>query len=134
MSMHKFFFLAFCVSALVCIDVAGQNAQRDERPTLDRVAAPIVYEDLVLILASKEQVAAIIFKKEINRGVHFEYRLWDKKSKAEQKGTGVVFEKYKPTEDPKTFVDDGSQLFIKAQTLTVEWSYSMKGRGYIYYY
>lgn len=101
------------------------------------VSAPVAYEDVMLILTDRSGVAAVVFKKEIKNGVHFEYRYVSKNLKIAKRGTGLLIEKFvfKPTDDPKVkrMIDVGSQLFIKIESLSLQWSFSGKGRGWIYY-
>jgi hypothetical protein len=90
----------------------------------------------MLVLTHEKGVAAVIFTDETKDGVKYRYRYIPKDGK-EESGTGELFEKYKrrPSDKPgKTLVvDDGGQLFLKAGPSKVEWSYSGKGKGHIYY-
>ena len=101
------------------------------------ISAPVAYEDLMLVLSTKDGIAAVAFGKEVEKGVTYRYRFVPQGKEKEESGEGKVFEKYKlvPTKDPDKMevVDEGSQLFLKAGPIKVEWSYSMAGRGWIYY-
>jgi hypothetical protein len=101
------------------------------------VAAPVIYEDLMLIISGKNGVAALVFRDEITKGVNYEYRYLSNDLRTRKRGTGVLCEKFtlKATKDPKLFekIDIGSQLFIKIESISVEWSFNLKGRGWIYY-
>jgi hypothetical protein len=105
-----------------------------------KVSAPVVYEDLMLIVAAKEGVAAVVFVKDLPNGAAYRYRFLPKDGGKEQTGEGKVLEKYErvPTKGPQGrvvtgAVDKGSRLVIEAGLIKLEWSYSAKGRGWVYY-
>jgi hypothetical protein len=105
-----------------------------------KISAPVVYEDLMLIVSTSDGVAAIAFGKEIEQGVTYRYRLLLKGAEKERSGEGKVFEKYErvPTQGPHGevvagLVDRGSELFLTAGPVKLEWSYSAKRRGWVYY-
>lgn len=130
-----FFLLTLMFLNLGPSQIPDQN-KKEEVPI--RISAPIFYKDLMLILASKEGVVAIIFTKEIHHGVHYQYRFLEKASKKEIFGQGIFCEKkrFLPADKPNAFwvIDEGSQLFFKiGSSMELEWSYSMPGRGWIYY-
>src|SRR6516225_5006386 len=103
----------------------------------DRMTACIHYKELMLIVSDSKGVGAVMFTKEIKDGVEYRYRYQSKDGKIKQEGTGKVFEKFKRlprNEANKVFViNDGGQLYIEAGPLVVEWSYSSKGMGCLYY-
>jgi hypothetical protein len=118
---------------------AGGNAV-PPTATPAKVSAPVVYEDLMLVVSTKDGVAAVVFGKEIEEGVTYRYRLLLKGAETDRSGEGKVFEKYErvPAEGPQGqvvtgAVDRGSRLFITAGPVKLEWSYSRKGRGWVYY-
>jgi hypothetical protein len=109
-------------------------------PAPAKVSAPVVYQDLMLIVSTRDGVAAVAFGKEIEEGVTYRYRLLLKGAEKERSGEGKVFEKYErvPTQGPHGevvtgIVDRGSELFLTAGSVKLEWSYSAKGRGWVYY-
>lgn len=112
----------------------GQSTETTTQP--DRVSAPVVYKDLMLILSTEEGVAAIDFEEPIEQGVRYRFRYFPVGDAAETTGTGRVFEKYKrfPNEAGGIqVVDDSGQLWIEAGEIRVEWSFSGSERGWIYY-
>jgi hypothetical protein len=132
--------------ALGCLIVAVSAAASDEAPRNSgvkdvndsgRVAAPVVYKDLMLVLASDEGVAAVVFTDELKEGRAYKFRYESNDGKTKDSGDGKVFEKYKrfPGKKPKetVVVDDGGELYLKAGPIKVEWSYSDDERGWIYY-
>jgi hypothetical protein len=132
-----FFFVILCLSAFSRAD----ERPASQPPALDKIAAPVVYEELMLILSTKEGNAAIAFGKDIEEGVTYRYRFLRKGADKESTGKGKVFEKYErvPKKGPHgeimtTVIDRGSELFITAGSIKLEWSYSCKGRGWVYYY
>src|SRR5262249_47465014 len=109
-------------------------------PAPAKISAPVVYEDLMLIVSTRDGVAAFTFGKEIEEGVTYRYRLLLKGAEKERSGEGKVFEKYErvPTPGPNGMVvtglvDRGSELFLTAGPVKLEWSYSAKRRGWVYY-
>jgi hypothetical protein len=105
-----------------------------------KLSAPVVYKELVLILATKDGVAAVVFGEDIEDGVVYHYRFLPNGTEKEQTGDGKVFEKYEliPTRGPHGLlvtgaVDKGGQLLITAGPIKLEWSYAGKGRGWVYY-
>ena len=109
--------------------------------TPEKISAPVVYQNLMLILTTNDGVAAVAFGKEIDEGVTYRYRFLPKGAEKEESGEGKVFEKYRrvPTKDgPQGQVvtgleDLGSKLVLAAGPIKLEWSYSAPGRGWIYY-
>lgn len=100
------------------------------------VSAPLVYKDLMLILTSDEGVAAIVFTDRLPEGRAYRFRFESRDAKERSSGVGRVFEKYKHTRvkaSESTVVDDGGQRYLKAGPISVEWSYSSKDRGWLYY-
>jgi hypothetical protein len=109
----------------------------NEVDTNDRVSAPVVYADLMLVLASDQGVAAFVFTDKLKEGRAYKFRYESKDGKTKESGSGKVFEKYKriPPDKPNEFdvVDEGSELYLKAGPLKLEWSYSSDERGWVYY-
>jgi hypothetical protein len=106
----------------------------------EKISAPVVYEDLMLVLSTSQGVAAVAFGKEVEEGVTYRYRFLPAGTGAEETGQGKVVEKYRrvPAEAPDGrvvtgVVDEGGKLFIAAGSIRLEWSYSGKGRGWVYY-
>lgn len=136
----------FVLLMLLVFFSISTGAEEPKKPP--RVAAPIWYEDLMLILSDREGVAAIVFKNDFvsgntkspNDGAVYRFRYLRNGSKSEKKGEGMVREKYKlkPVGKPegKMFekVEDESRLFIEAGSIKIEWSHCTKGRGWIYYF
>jgi hypothetical protein len=109
--------------------------------TPEKISAPVVYKNLMLILTTNDGVAAIAFGKEIDEGVTYRYRFLPKNGEKETSGEGKVFEKYRrvptkagPHGQVVTGLEDlGSELVIAAGPVRLEWSYSAPGRGWVYY-
>ena len=114
--------------------IYGQNTETNARN--ERVAAPVVYHDLVLIVSTKAGVAAIDFDKAIENGITYRYRFCPTDTVEEQNGTGKVFEIYRRFQNmigATRLVDDGSQLWIEADEIRLEWSFGGPDRGWVYY-
>ena len=60
----------------------------------EKVAAPVVYEGLMLVVTTKDGVAALAFGKKVPRGVGFRWRYLPAGGGKERSGEGKVFEKY----------------------------------------
>jgi hypothetical protein len=106
----------------------------------EKLSAPVVYADVLLILSSEDGVAAVLFDKDLEQGVSYRYRFLPKGTDPEQTGDGKVFEKVErvPTKGPHGqvvtgVVDKGSQLFIAAGPMKLQWSFAAKGKGWVYY-
>ena len=80
------------------------------------ISAPIVYENLMLVLSNEDGAAAIAFTTEIEYGVKYRYRYLPKHGK-EETGDGEVFEKYKRDTRQRTgrasMVDEGRSSLSK---------------------
>lgn len=119
-------------------DVATQEDVRTAREDGD-IAAPIVYENLMLVLVNSKGAAAVIFtgdldvvenaREERREGVSYRYRYQSRDGKNTFEGTGVVFERR--SLGSRTY--QGGRLFIKAGPIRLGWSYGDAGRGWIYY-
>jgi hypothetical protein len=106
----------------------------------EKVSAPVVYEGLMLVVTTKDGVAAFAFGKEVPRGVGYRWRFLPAGGGKEQSGEGKVFETYSraAVAAPGGRVvqgvqDEGGQLFLTAGPIRLEWSYSAAGRGWVYY-
>ena len=102
-----------------------------------RLSAPVVYEDLLLVFASKDGVAAVVFTDKLENGIAYKFRYESRDGKTKEVGIGKLFEKYKrfPGKKADEFevVDDGGELWFKAGPFEVEWSRAAADRGWIYY-
>src|SRR5438045_3768355 len=63
-------------------------------PSLTPISAPVLYKDLMLIIATKEGIAAVVFGDEVEKGVNYRFRFLPADSDKEQAGEGKVFEKW----------------------------------------
>lgn len=119
-----------------------------ERYCMADVSAIVVYDAQMLIVTSKNGVAAIHFGQESKgidpllnngNGVQYRFRFLGKGQEKEQTGEGKVFEKYimKPTrlhgQLINLHIDQGAQLFLEAGPILLEWSAMGVGRGAVYY-
>jgi tetratricopeptide (TPR) repeat protein len=122
-------------------DLAQVSQLLTERAQSNRVAsavsAPIVYEELMLVLSNEDGAAAITFAHEIKRGVMYRYRYLTKYGK-EESGEGEVFEQHKrlsgDTLVEAQVVNDRGKLTLEAGPLHLTWSFAGAGKGYIYYH
>jgi hypothetical protein len=134
------------MAALVFMILVVGGAASGEQPrisaitdvdTADRVTAPVVYRDLMLVLASDQGVAAIVFTDKLKEGRAYKFRYESKDGKTKKTGTGKVFEKYKRVATRKWnefhVVDIGGHLYLKAGPIKLEWSYGDEERGWVYY-
>jgi hypothetical protein len=129
--------LTFVPAGLWVMMAQQPAAENQQQPGLERHSAPIVYDQLMLVVSDPRGVAAFIFSEEMDRGVRYHYRYRSRDGGKEHKGSDFVCEKYRriPTADPKRFErrDEGSRLWLKAGPLDLEWSYRMPGMGWVYY-
>jgi len=111
----------------------GRASQKEN--TLSRgkavaVAAPVVYKDLVLVLATSDGVAALTFAEEIRDltnqrfGLNYRFRYQAKGAEKVETGSGKVFE---------TGGGSNGELFISAGPIKLKWSNGGPGKGWIYY-
>jgi hypothetical protein len=119
--------LAFLVALGATCTASGQPPAPKGRAA--RIAAPVAYEDLMLVLATKDGAAAVVFgDRGDDGGVEYQFRYESADGKRKQAGKGQLFEfplekgGYKP-----------EGLYIKAGPISVEWSRGGKERGWIYY-
>jgi hypothetical protein len=133
-------YLGFALGLLFPLVGISPAREKTASALPEKLSAPVVYEDLMLILSTRDGVAAVVFVEDIVEGVAYRYRFLAKGTEKEQTGEGKVFEKYEraPTRGPHGRVvtgalDKGSQLFITAGPTKLEWSYSSKGRGWVYF-
>jgi beta-lactamase regulating signal transducer with metallopeptidase domain len=102
---------------------AGDNTGRREGD----ISAPVVYRDLMLVLANNEGAAAVVFTEPTERGIGYRFRYESRDGKKVLGGTGALTEAYKGEE----YV--GGKLFIEAGPVRVGWSYGDERQGWIYY-
>jgi hypothetical protein len=122
--------------------LAGSAAWAAPRPAPEkpgpRVAAPVVYKDLVLVVATADGVAAFAFgddiqdKAALQYGVHYRYRFRPAASGKERAGTGKVYEQWRP-DAAGGGSTDGGELSLTAGPVKVKWSLGGPGQGWIYY-
>jgi len=134
MAVVAVFLLATCgASGQVKLESAPPKGSE-----LGRVSAPLVYEKLMLVLATADGVTAIVFTDKVENGVGYKFRYESADGKKRETGTAKLFEKYKRLPGRKAgeveVVDDGGELWFKGGSYEVEWSLGPEGRGWIYYY
>lgn len=126
------------LSTAVVGGVAARAAAQGLQPPIHApIAAPVTYEDVMLVIVSKQGVAAVRFGEEIKDGVKYKFRFLPTAGK-EQQGDGAVFEKYEHVPGKEagefTVVDKGSVLEIVAGPERLIWSLGDEGKGWIYYF
>lgn len=98
------------------------------------LSAPLVYEDLMLVVTDAHGAAAVVFADEIEnerfkvKGVGYRYRYESKDGKTILSGSGEVYEKQNPDGSY-----GGGRLWLAAGPIKVGWSYGGPGKGWIYY-
>jgi hypothetical protein len=113
----------------------------------EKVAAPVAYGDVMLIVKTSEGVAAVVFTGVSSRDslvkgdestveVRYQYRFLDRKTKREALGEGRVFDKSRrlwiaPLH--AQVIDLGNDVFIRAGPIKLQWSHGNNARGWIYY-
>ena len=103
-----------------------------------RLSAPVVYKDLMLVFASGDGVAAVVFTDKLEKGVAYKFRYESKDGKNEA-GAGKLFETFgdppPPGKEPvrRPVLDGGGERWFKAGPFKVEWSRGSEGQGWIYY-
>jgi hypothetical protein len=121
-------------SAAIPLAVAGATTApvppEADQPRRD-VSAPVIYEDLMLVLVTKEGAAAVVFHDPAadGNGVSYKFRYQSADGKTHKTGSGMVVERK---------LDDGSGydetlLDIKAGPIALHWSRGNPVRGWIYY-
>jgi len=102
-----------------------------------RVTAPVVYEDLLLVLASADGVAAVVFTDKVEKGIRYRYRYESKDRRTQQTGNGLLVWRYKEVRQIKPgeflFEDAGSELWFKTGSGEVEWMWRTDESGWIHY-
>jgi hypothetical protein len=134
-----------CAFLSISSNALSVAANQNDREA-ERMSAPVVYKDLMLILSDQEGTAIVIFKDAWNKddkdsynsGVHYEFRYLAHGAKAERQGKGFVQEKcrWKPAkDDPKKriAVDVEDRRFIEAGSIQLEWSRADDHQGWVYY-
>lgn len=130
-----------CVLVLISI-VSLQNEKKS-----GPVSAPIHYQDLMLVISTKDHVLAIVFEDEIDsrsadgsvieKGVKYRSRSWSRKHTKEVCDNGILVEKikYTKTANPRKIagVDAGSERVLAIGGKSVEWGYRTRGGGWLYY-
>jgi len=91
------------------------------------ISAPVVYEDLMLVLANGDGAAAVVFTNPTERGVSYRFRYESRDGMKNTSGAGAVFE------ERENGRYAGGQLFIKAGPFRLGWSDGGAARGWIYY-
>ena len=76
-------------------DLPPQKAGHQKAEPGDRVSAPVVYEGLMLVIASDQGVAAVVFTDKLPDGRAYKFRYESNDGKTKEAGKGKVFEKYK---------------------------------------
>ncbi len=130
-----------CEGMLLPAFTTPGTLEGDEEP----VVAPVVYEDLMLILSGREGVAAIVFfnafdnsaDEKVDAGVHYKYKFLQAGKEKVLEGEGRLFEKYKvkKVEGSKKaeIVEKSAQVKLSAGPLEVRWFHAEKGKGWISY-
>jgi hypothetical protein len=95
------------------------------------LSAPIAYEDLMLVLVSKEGAAAVIFDEVNNDGnaIQYNFRYESADGKKKLSGTGKLFERR--LDDDRGYDPEG--LSITSGPVSIKWSRGSRYRGWIYY-
>lgn len=92
----------------------------------ERISAPLVYKDLMLIVSGSQGIAAIVFPKSIESGVEYRFRYESNDGKEHRTGNGKVFEL-------RENGAIGGELTINAGPIQLEWSLGDENKGWIYY-
>src|SRR5262245_17288526 len=95
------------------------------------VAAPVLYQDLMLVLVTKDGAAAVIFDGANERGdqVGYSFRYESADGKKKLSGTGKLFERQ---QGPGVSFDPEG-LYVVAGPVKIKWSLCGRDRGWIYY-
>jgi hypothetical protein len=137
-------------TVLACLIIAVAKTATGQPPpitgvkevdTEDRVAAPVYYKDQMLVLATDQGVAAVVFTDKVKEGAKegrkYKFRYESKDGKTKESGTGAVYENYKrvPQKEAGKFAveDLGSELYLKAGPIKLEWSLAEDESGWLYY-
>lgn len=130
----KTLFVTFaCFIACEINTVANENKDN----AAEIVEAPIVYEDLTLILADKKgNVAAVVFPKEIANGIRYRFRFLRHGANKEIFGTGTVAQEWKEIKEggESKFVLDANSTIMRAGSIELKWDYRIPGSGWVYYH
>lgn len=108
------------------------NPELPAQELLEQVSAPVIYEDLMLIISDADGVAAVVFTdrfdENLKAGVNFRYRYESNDGETKLEGMDTVYE----TRNENGGYT-GGKLFITAGPIKFEWSYGGKDRGWVYY-
>jgi hypothetical protein len=126
---------------LVCLLMGIVPAWAEPAAAPQKMSAPVVYKDLMLIISTKEGVAVVVFGEEVENGVTYRYRfLPSEAGKEVQRGEGKVFEKHDTVVEalPNGKFSEhteygGGELFITAGSNKLLWSLGGRGHGWVYY-
>jgi hypothetical protein len=105
-------------------------------PELGSASASWVYRESLLILVSKQGVAAVASTESTDDGIVYSFRFESGDGSTKETGSGKAFERVKETtlKDGTTeVVNDGGKLFIQAGALRVGWSLGSRSEGWVYY-
>ncbi len=132
----------FAVAIILLLLQFGSELRADDKPAVgESVSMSVNYKKSMLVVSTKDGVAAIGFDKPIANGVTYRYRFLPKGQNKEQIGEGKVFEKYKTVKYKKVWSfliisdveNDGGILSIKVGPISLTWSHHDRGSGWIYY-
>jgi hypothetical protein len=128
--------------ALQVAMVGGNQEPARVLPRLQRISAPVFYENALLALVDEEGVALIKFEcpatkkpdvETTSEPVSYQYR-YQAKGTEVVSGSGLLYERYVPNEDKSVdSLIDGGQLYVTAGHFKVEWSQGDASMGWIYY-
>src|SRR5262245_12348708 len=139
MSKAKWSIAAAIIAGVAVFSVGMLRAQNDLQeqdrrdgtiPTGRRdgdISAPVVYEDLMLVLASGDGAAAVVFTNPTERGVSYRFRYESRDGMKNTTGAGAVFE------ERENGRYAGGRLFIQAGPFRLGWSDGGAARGWVYY-
>src|SRR5262245_56811315 len=120
----------FSVGMLRAQNYLQEQDRRDGTIPMGRrdgdISAPVVYEDLMLVLASGDGAAAVVFTNPTERGVSYRFRYESRDGMKNTSGAGAVFE------ERENGRYAGGQLFIKAGPFRLGWWVGGAARGWIY--
>jgi hypothetical protein len=96
------------------------------------VSAPVLYEHLMVVLVTKDGLAAVVFDSPARDGsaVDYSFRYESADGKKKSSGTGKLFERRKGGPNGNF---DPAGLSIVAGPIAIKWSMGSPDRGRIYY-
>lgn len=119
------------------LGAAGVSAAPPGEQLRGQIAAPVVYDGAVLVVATDAGVAAFAFTERVHLGTGYTFRFRPAGGEKEETGIGKVFERYKAVQrggpNDVNYVYDGGEPWLTAGPVKLEWSRGGPKSGWVYF-